>query len=370
MEKKTIREIFGAAAKDGRKVRKLTQFQMSRELNNYLPHDYTDCFYQEKLSRLERGDPKLTLTETDVIAVRDAFQLPDDIVAPILAELQSTVNQEPPQAETVRITIHEAGQLITKGTSSEFESYLGTYHCLFISTDSSSNVPVRGILEIVPGEGKFCQCTAYMTIQDKQGKDIKWYSGPFFINLHYRTWHCILVGSKRQEVCMLTASHFNSTIHPNLLNVAIALTTSSGIEKRPTMHRILISRKRIRNKETLELIQAQLCLNTDQICISKTALDALRADMEEKLQEAKTTKDFEKCQAVLTCIQQIVTLGKKEEYYIMDESIIYDTKSIIPDKRLRAFVVSKIRACADIMHYNKVSQTVQNICVDIIGGRK
>ena len=77
---------------------------------------------------------------------------------------------------------------------------------------------------------------------------------------------------------MLTASHFNSTIHPNLLNVAIALTTSSGIEKRPTMHRILISRKRIRNKETLELIQAQLCLNTDQICISKTALDALRAD--------------------------------------------------------------------------------------------
>lgn len=312
----------------------------------------------------------MALTETDILAVQQAFQLPENIVAPMLTEIQNTPDQSPPQSEAVQITIHEAGQLITSGTSTEFESYLGTYYCLFPSTDSSSNTPIRGVLEIVTNKGKSSQCTAHMTIQDKQGKAIKWYSGPFFINLHYRTWHCILVGSKKQEVCMLTASHFNSTIHPNLLNVAVALTTSSGIEKRPTMHRILISRKRIQNKESLALIQAQLCLNTDQICIPQTALEALRIDMENKLQKAKSEEHQNKYKAVLDCIQKIIEMGKKEEYYIMDESIIYDTKTDIPDKRLRAFAVSKIRSFSGMMPYNKVSQTVQNICVDIIGGRK
>lgn len=169
---------------------------------------------------------------------------------------------------------------------------------------------------------------------------------------------------------MLTASHFNSTIHPNLLNVALALTTSSGLQKRPTMHRILLSRNRVSKKEALELIHAQLRLNTDNICISKSALDSLQKEIEESLHRAKAEKDRAKYQAVLVCIDKIREMGKKEEVYMMAESIIYDSNAIISDKQLRGFVVSKIRASSDSMSYNKISHTVQSICVDIVGGRK
>lgn len=371
MGEETVRLKFGKALKRARKGKSLTQARLSGKINDYLPEGYSRKFGQERISMLERGVPELKLTKEDVEAIRKVLELPDDIVASLLAELQNTEKIETgKKGDTSQIKVYEAGQLVSRGTSLEFQPYLGKYHCLFISTDSSSTDLVRGLFEITPGEDESEQCTAYMTVYDKKGNEIKWYSGPFFINIHYRTWHCILVGRKKQEVCMLTASHFNSTIHPNLLNVALSLTTSSGLQKRPTMHRILLSRNRVSRKKDLELIQAQLRLNTDSICISKTALDSLQKDMEEALHEAKTEKERTKYQAVLVCIERIREMGKKEEFYMMAESIIYDSNEIIQDRHLRGFVVSKIRASTDSMRYNKISQTVQNICVDIIGGRK
>ena len=370
MEETTALKTFGQAVKERRKQEALNQEQLSVKINQYLPDDHLDRFYQEKISKLERGDSRIKLTKEGVNAIQKALQLPDELTTSLLEELQSVEEADQQKNIGARIRVYEAGQLISKGASQEFQSYMGKYHCLFISTDSSNRMPVRGIFEVSAGEDRENQCIAHMTIYDKKGKPIKWYSGPFFINLHYRTWHCVLVGRDKQEVCMLTASHFNSTIHQNLLNVALVLTTSSGLQKRPTMHRLLLSRNRVTKKETLELVQAQLKLNSDNICISKSALDELQGDIEESILHAKTEKERKKYQAVLICIEKIRELGKKEEFYLMAESIIYDSNAIIQDKHLRGYVVSKIRAATDAMHYNKVSHTVQNICVDIIGGRK
>ncbi len=367
MTEEEVRLNFGQAVKKARKEKSLTQDRLSKKINEQFPDMQSERLYQERISQLERG--VLNLTKEHVDAIQEVLHLPEDDVAPILEQLENEQKLKTDK-RIVPIKVMETGKLISRGTSQEFQPYLGEYHCLFISTDSSSKEPVRGLLKITPGDDNSDQCTARVTVYDKKGKEIKWYSGPFFINTRYGTWHCILVGHKWQEICMLIASHFNSTIHPNLLNVALVLTTSSGLQKRPTMHRILFSRNRVSKKEALELVQAQLRLNTDNICISKTALDSLQADMEKALQGTKAEKKREKYQAVLTCIEKIREMGKKEEFYTMAESIIYDSNTIISDKQLRSYVVSKIRASTDSMNYNKISQTVQNICVDIVGGRK
>ena len=85
---------------------------------------------------------------------------------------------------------------------------------------------------------------------------------------------------------MLTASHFNATLRQNQFNMTLALTTSAGVQKRPTVHRLFLSRKPIPKKDR-QLIQAQLMMNTDSICISEKAL--LDLENETKLQVQKAT---------------------------------------------------------------------------------
>lgn len=368
MDGQTLREKFGAAVRNARKSgTNWNQTRLAKEINALLPENCPIKFGQESISKLERGDPKLQLTELVVRRIQDLLNLPKEIVDPLLMEIGSEAS--PKLAKNAYISIHEAGQLISKSSHIEFSSYFGDYYCMFNSTDSNNQKLIKGKLHIAGDDAGRGQCTAYMTLYDKDNAEIKWYSGPFFINLHYRTWHCILIGQEKQEICMLTSSHFNSTIEKNLLNVALVLTTSSGAQKRPTMHRMIISREPIR-KADWSLIQAQLRLNSDSITISETALENLQKETEKDLQKARSKNTRVKLQAILTCIEKIKELGKEDEFYVIDESIIYDSDTIITDKHLRSFVVSKIRSCTKEKYYNKISQTVQDICVDIITKRK
>lgn len=368
MDGQTLREKFGATVRNARKNgTNWNQTRLADEINSLLPENYPIKFGQESISKLERGNPKLQLTEFVVRRIQDLLKLPKEIVDPLLMEIGSEVSSK--VAKNAHISIREAGQIISKSSHIEFSSYFGDYYCIFNSTDSNDQKLIKGTLHITGDEAGHGQCTAYMTLYDKNNTEIKWYSGPFFINLHYRTWHCILIGQEKQEICMLTSSHFNSTIEKNLLNVALVLTTSSGAQKRPTMHRMIISREPIR-KADLRLVRAQLRLNSDSITISETDLDNLQKEAEEDLQKARSKNTRAKLQAILTCIEKIKEIGKKDELYIIDESIIYDSDTIIADKHLRSFVVSKIRSCAKDKYYNKISQTVQDICVDIITRRK
>lgn len=200
MEEETARMKFGEAVKTCRKRKSLTQDRLSRKINDQLLKGHSRQLYQEMISRLERGDSALKLAEEEVEAIQKFLELPDDIVAPLLDEIQSTARSETGKGkDTAQIKVCEAGQLISKDTNPEFQPYIGKYHCLFISTDSSSSNLVRGLFEITIGEDDSGQCVAHMTVYDKKGKEIKWYTGPFFINIHYRTWHCILVGEKSRK---------------------------------------------------------------------------------------------------------------------------------------------------------------------------
>lgn len=363
---KIARERFGKAIADARNQNGWSQKQLASKISRGLPEGEKD-FEQKKISNLERNASNVRLTEAGIRAIQAVCRLSDDIVAPLLEEITNT----PAQAQTPSCPVHiqEKGQLSCKASDpdSALGGYCGEYSCLFVSTDSTNPVLVEGKLRIDVDPKGSGQCLAHMAIYNDQKEEIKWYSGPFFLNQHYRTWHCILVGEKKQEICMLTASHFNATIRPNQYNMALSLTTSSGVQKRPTVHRLLISREPIPQKAH-KLIRAHLRLNTDSICIEENALEELEKDTLQHLETAVEEKDIAKYQAVLRCIARIRG-AKRRVYYTIDESIIYDSQEISVEKEVRSFVVSEIRSYTPNMYYNKVSQTVLDICADIIEKR-
>lgn len=363
---KMARESFGKELLAARKKGGWSQEQLAMKINRELPAG-EKLFKQKTISNLEHNKSNVRLTEASIRTIQAACQLPEEIVAPLAEEISCTAAQKPRQSCPVHI--HEKGQLSCRVSepNSDLGRYCGEYDCLFVSTDSSSPGIVEGKLRIFSNAERGGQCFAHMTIYNNRKEEIKWYSGPFFLNQHYRTWHCILVGEVKQEICMLTASHFNATLRPNQYNMALSLTTSSGVEKRPTVHRLLISRKPIA-KKARKLIQAQLRLNTDSICIEKEALEELEKNTVQHLASATTEKDSLKYQAVLDCIERI-RQTRQRLYYTIDESIIYDSQEIVEAKELRSFVVSEIRSYTPCSYYNKVSQTVLDICADIIEKR-
>lgn len=56
----------------------------------------------------------------------------------------------------------------------------------------------------------------------------------------------------------------------------------------------------------------------------------------------------------------------KESYYTIDESIIYDSSEITDNRTQRANIVSILRENSNSEYYNKISDTVEEICLNII----
>lgn len=375
-------KCFGSAVRAARIAHNWSQNQLSKKVTLSLPQD-APTFYQKKLSRIENADNSLNLKKEEILILQKICDLKDADVTPLLQTFSESAQQgllkSRPQEDdqeseiTVRLPIHIPGtsQLVfdVRSPTSELSGYCGEYHSLFFSTDSDDRRLVEGLFQIEEDPSDSSLCRAHMTLYNENHTEIKWYSGPFFINRHYRTWHCILIGHKKQEVCMLTSCHFNATLCPNQFNMALALTTSSGGQKRPTVHRLFLSRNPVPPKDRT-LIQAQLMLNTDSICVSEDMLLALEDDTKRRLSKIKSKQKQSEYQAVLNAIDTIRHVGQKQTYYTINESIIFGSETIATEKHYRGVAVAKLRACSNNVYYNKVSQRVLEFCSDILEKKK
>ena len=171
---------------------------------------------------------------------------------------------------------------------------------------------------------------------------------------------------------MLLSSHINATLKNNLLNIALVLTTAAGSNKRPTMHRMIISRKEFSTKKKTTIV-SQLKLNSDMITISEENLELIKQQTESKISQLKREKSKSQYIDLLKCINLIMndsTIAQKQTYYSFPESFLYDNKQVFSDEKNKSFVISRIRDKDNNRYHNKTSNTVQEICVDIMYGDK
>lgn len=126
------------------------------------------------------------------------------------------------------------------------------------------------------------------------------------------------------------------------------------------MHRMIISREKI-SDDKIELLLSQLKLNDDTILISEYQLNALREDVKEEFNDEHNIRIKEYYQIIMKCIEEIEK-QPCEKYYKINEALIYDSKNICANKRTLGYIVSLLRKYTDNKYYNKLSDTVHEIC--------
>lgn len=375
MDVESIREEFGTEVRRLRVNLKnsdpvWTQKYLGNFIKKNLNLDLSNDLCQKLISDIELGKSNHNITHDVIKQLQKILSISEKYVSPILniVSNDSLIKEK----DTTKIQIQEYDNLLVETKHSIFNHYIGEYYCLFYSTDSSNSKTVDAKMILSSKEVNGIDiCYAQLFIINN-GKPIKSYSGQFFVNIHYNTWYCILIGKEKQEVSMLLSSHINASIENNLLNVALVLTTAAGSNKRPTMHRMIISRKEFSAKKKATIV-SQLKLNSDMITISEANLKLVKQQTESKISQLKSEKSKSQYISLLKCINLIMTdntIVQKQIYYSFPESFIYDNKQIFPDKKNKSFVISKFRDKDNNRYHNKTSNTVQEICVDIMYGNK
>lgn len=342
-----IRNKFGEAIRKYRKDQDIiiSQERLCEKINKFLRKERLPTLYQELISRIELGNNKIVLPSKTVLIIAKVCNIPSECSKPYL-ELMNKLGDFKRRKKS-QICIKEHNNLLVEPTHSEIQAYIGEYFCYFHSTNSSDPKINKGILFISQDYEESICSTRLLILRDDE--PIKEYHGQLLLNLHYRKAYMILLGKDKQEICFLILNHFNSTVNSNQLNMALALTTSSGSQKRATMHRMLISRKQL-NDKSIKLIEPQLKLNTDKIMISESKLKRLQQELMGKFSSKK--EDLEQ-EVALECLKYIKEQCHKELYYTIDESIIYDSSRITDNKIIRSYIVSLLREYTDVEYYNK-----------------
>ena len=180
----------------------------------------------------------------------------------------------------------ENDMLISDPSHPVFKGYLRKFEVYFNSTISSENQILHGTLTLQPSANKR-YCAAEM-ILDTGKKDIngnpnyKRYRGKVTVSLSMSACYCVLTETEIGEICFLVFNHLFLFKEDLICRMACAATVSSGGNKRPTMHRLLLSRAELDvdhpDSEDFKFLRGQLMLNTSDILIEKRAYDKFKKE--------------------------------------------------------------------------------------------
>lgn len=162
--------------------------------------------------------------------------------------------------------------MVTDPSRIEFKGYISNepYYCYFFPTISTQHNLLVGTLSFTRNDvKKKCDATLELRHGEKE-HDIKRYKGSLIISQPQHTCYCTLSNLEEYgEICMMNFHHRYFLTESGLqCRLASAITTSAGEQRRPTVHRMLITKKKL-SEETQELIKAQLLLNSKSIIIAK-----------------------------------------------------------------------------------------------------
>lgn len=242
--------------------------------------------------------------------------------------------------------------LIIKPSEDEFNGYCNKYHCYFFSTISSEGGLLHGELVFSKSElDDYCEATFKLDTNktnEKGEKVYKEYSGRLVISPRMSSCYCILENKRIGELCFIVFRHLYLNNESLKCRLAVAATASAGDNRRPTIHRILISQTEV-SGETLEMLKAQLRLNSSELIISRTSIEKLSKLNDDEF-PSQVTGLFD------TAIQ-------KEEYYRFPESQL---RSLDMPLRKKLQAICMLRNESVSPKYNKVGSKADEIIFDII----
>lgn len=167
--------------------------------------------------------------------------------------------------------IFQPGESFIKDPESSYmKPYLGDFNVVFFKTSGNAENEeklVYGLLKL--GCHKDNKKTAELRIfLDEQKQVYKEYMGYFYISPDINTAYLLFVSDKYHEISLITF-HYIYTNQEKIDNiVAAALTTASGSNRYPTMHRMIFSRTTFSSKDLVPL-KGQLRMNDMNIYLTR-----------------------------------------------------------------------------------------------------
>lgn len=229
----------------------------------------------------------------------------------------------------------------------EFKGYKGEYYCYFFPTISSEHKMLTGKL-CFSDDNIHGNCRADFelntNLKKPDGSNVfKHYTGTLIVSVPQNSCYCILSNSDYGEICMLNFHHryFIADDQELRCRLAAVITTSAGESRRPTTHRMLISRTMLTAEEQ-SILSSQLLLNSADIIVP---VDDVRAMIEQDILPSEIAALFEK---------EI----KPREFYCFNEFKIH---CVNLDYTKRAKAICQLREKSSALIYNKISSKADEL---------
>lgn len=300
---------------------------------------------QSTVSNAKNG--KCNLALSNLIAI--AYALECDVTD--LLSTPPNLCEEKIQKDKAKL-VNDTEVFLSNPNSIFFQGYLGSYHVLFYKTSGSGEELVRGTLCFQKsGDKKTCEAILNLPLEDiKDGSksgDEKVYKGELVVSHTTHAAYCCLMNTTVGEMCMLIFQHIFTANSLVSTIMAAAVTTASGANRRPTVHRMCLSRKPV-DETMLEYVKGQLLMNTADVYLT-----------EEKMRSLLQRPD------IPTSFKELLQRGQqKGKCYCIPEVFLYDNSM---DESEQQKLVSLIRANSQAPKYNKISKRTDEILYALVG---
>ena len=226
---------------------------------------------QPTISKLLNGSSKFSLSQI----IRISAALGENLFASVSNEDFDSTNVSDPYSI---IPIEENDNLILSSNRRAFKGYLNnTYYTYFMSTVSGKNEVIHGELSFSQTQYNRCRVNfkLFTGKSDIANNPItKNYIGNMIISIPFSTCYCTLTNAELGELCFMSFHHMFFLNEQMQCRVAAVLTTSSGENRRPTLHRMIISQQEFHmdNPKDKQFLYGQLKLNNKKILIRESNL--------------------------------------------------------------------------------------------------
>lgn len=299
---------------------------------------------QSTISNAKRGQGNITMSSLLVIAHALNVNIMEILDAPYSLTTEKTHEKE-------SLLNVEGEMFVTNPESAYIKGYLGTFHLLFYKTSGASDDMVRGTLTINPSEDKTkCDVILQLDVNEitKSGEEIKKvYKGQLIFSPAMRSVYVLLLNQHIGEISMLLFQQIFISYHQVETAMAVAITTASGANRRPAVHRMCLSRKEV-GAENIDYIKGQLLMNTSDIFLTDEQL--------KNMLNSKSVPDSFK--------EILKKIANKGHCYRIPEANLIDT-SISDDEQLK--IISYVRSQSISPKYNKVSKKTDDAIYALLG---
>lgn len=258
--------------------------------------------------------------------------------------------------------IPENDNLVCSINRPAFKGYIGNkYYLYFYSTISSEAKLIHGELTLSASDENRCRVNLeiYTGKIDVSGTPIrKVYTGDMVISISMGSCYCTLTNAEIGELCFLSFHHMFLFSQDILCRIGAVLTTSSGGNRRPTLHRMVISKYEFNldeDSEDLHFLKGQLKLNSSRVLISKKEFQAL-------LKKYASDSDV----SLKKFFSSFQNLAEQEEYYEIEESTLLGINIPVGTK---INGISLLREASTSDKYNKISSKCDEFLFEYISSR-